>query len=68
MAKIIQKRGHVRDTYGRVINIPTIVKCCEKELVCMGFINTCEICGTDYDWNGIEMLELQEEKCQMKKK
>jgi hypothetical protein len=31
------------------------VKCCGEWLVCMGFTNTCETCGADYNWSGQQL-------------
>jgi hypothetical protein len=31
------------------------VKCCGQTVYCYNFTNTCEICGTDYNWEGVRL-------------
>jgi hypothetical protein len=62
MAKIIQEGSWDRDGYGRLVKHSTIVECCHKPLECQSTdTNMCPYCGKQYDWNGIEVLDIKEE-------
>ena len=43
------------DCYPTWKKVYPVVKCCGQDVPCMNFTNTCDTCGTDYNFNGDQL-------------